>query len=489
MSFIKIAIVFFILYLGISQITSVYANISTQNYENEPTHPNPPSYSAASVVLIEASTGMILYSSSGNEIKYPASITKIMTALIVLEQATNFDERIPFSDRAISETPRYSSHIAMDVGETLTVEQALYALMLPSANEVSLALAEHISGSIEEFVELMNHRAQSLGANDTFFVNPSGLPGAGHVTTAYDMALIMREAVQHPLFVDIIRTRRFDIPPTERQPETRALRNTNRLIHEGPLFNEAVVGGKTGWTNAAGHTLVTYAEQDGRRLIVSVLGGDSPGTFTDTNALLDYGFNLPFKPTQIFDASINTPSVPIFTDENGSRTEVDRITLSARNNIYLDLPAGFDYSLLRYEFVIPQGLAPPIEEGTVLGNVAVYIENFRIGNAPLLATMPVLDNAATFENAANYATGGSLQYIPEYYQDLYLDSTPENTVYYDYLPPIWASEFFLTFAVPLAISGITLLISLIIYFARRKNRMRRKLHARYARYPQYYRYK
>jgi len=486
---IKIIIAFFILYLGLSQITSVYANNSTLFYENQLIHPEPPSYSAASVVLIEASTGMVLYSTGGDEIKYPASITKIMTALIVLEQTTNFDERILFSERAIADTPRHTAHIAMDVGETLTVEQALYALMLPSANEVSLALAEHIAGSVEEFVELMNRRAHSLGANNTYFVNPSGLPGAGHVTTAYDMALIMREAVQHPLFVDVIRTRRFDIPPTERQPEIRALRNTNRLIQEDPHFNQAVVGGKTGWTNAAGHTLVTYAEQNGRRLIVSVLDGNSPGTFVDTNALLDYGFNLPFEATQIFDASINTPAVPIFTEVDGSRTEIGRVTLQASDNIYFDLPSGFDYSLLRYEFVIPQGLAPPIEEGAVLGNVAVYVENFRIGNAPLLATQPVLEYTAASGTSTNYITGGGLQYIPEHYQGLYLDGNTESTGYYEHLSPIWADEIFLTFAVPLAISGITLLVSLIIYFAKRKDRMRRKLHARYARYPQYYRYK
>jgi len=436
---------------------------------------------------MEASTGMILYSTNADEIKYPASITKIMTALIVLEHTTDFDERISFSDRAVFSIPRNSSHIAMDVGETLTVYEALYGLMLESANEVSLALAEHVAGSIEDFVDLMNRRARALGAYNTYFANPSGLPGAGHVTTAYDMALIMREAIRHPLFVDIIRARRFDIPPTERQPDVRALRNTNRLIHEGPLFNESVIGSKTGWTTAAGHTLVTYAQHNGRRLIVSVLGGDTPGTFIDTTALLDYGFAIPFEPTQIFDAAANTPSVPVFQTIADTRTEVGRVPLKARDNIYFSLPPQFDTSLLRYEFFIPQGLAPPIEEGTVLGSVAVYIDNFRAGSASLRATVSVPEYIpASVETLETYAIEGSGAYAPSYQNLDFYSYGNEN---YDYVASFWTREILLTLTVPIAVSAITLIISLVVHFAKRKSRMRRKLHARYARYPDYYRYK
>ena len=477
----KFLIAFLILYLGLCQITSVYAHIYAEEVAERPS----PSYSAASVVLIEAYTGTVLYAANAREIKYPASITKIMTALIVLDHTTDFDERISFSDRAISMTPRYSSHIAMDVGETLTVYEALYALMLPSANEVSLALAEHVAGSIEEFVDLMNRRAQSLGANDTYFVNPSGLPGAGHVTTAYDMALIMREAVQHPLFVDIIRTRRFDIPPTERQPEVRALRNTNRLIHEDPLFNASVIGSKTGWTNAAGHTLVTYAVQDGRRLIVSVLGGDSPGTFVDTTALLEHGFQLPFEPAKIFDAAANVPTVPIFQTTEGMRTEVGRLPLRASDNIYFDLPPGFDTSLLRYDFSIPQGLAAPIEAGAVLGSVSIYVQNFRVGSASLLAEKSVSESIA--EPVAVTPTplaqaGASVAYVPQYYPAYYLYDGDDEI-------PFWENEIVLTLIVPIAMSVVMLMTSLVVHLAKRKKRMRKKLHARYARYPEYYRYK
>lgn len=473
----KITIALLLLYLGFVQNTSVLANVYEENLHFTP----PPTYSAASVVVMDAATGMILYSSSGEEPKYPASITKIMTALITLEHITDFDERITFTQRAISDTPRYSSHIAMDVGETLTVYEALYAIMLPSANEVSVALAEHISGSVEEFAELMNRRAASLGAHNTHFVNPSGLPGEGHVTTAYDMALIMREAITHPLFVDIIRARRFDIPPTERQPEVRAIRNTNHLIQEGPHFNPSVIGGKTGFTNAAGHTLVTYARQDGRSLIVAVLGGNNPGTFVDTTALLAYGFAVPFETTQVFAAADNTPTVPIFQEVEGVRREIGRLPLMASNNMYFDLPYGFNQGKLRHSFSIPQGLVPPIAEGDVLGSVSVYIQNFRIGNALLRATKSV--DEYTFAPAAEesellVSNTQNLPYVPIY-----------ETAQYPAYPPLWQYDFFLTFAIPLVLSVTTLLISVIIYFAKRKNRMRKKLHTRYARYPHYYRYK
>jgi len=482
----KFTIAILLLYLLVAQISSVYA-ISAEIPEiplpEAAIEDIPPlSYASASVVLMEASTGVVLYATEGDYIRYPASITKIMTALIVLEHAEDLGERIEFSERAVFSIPRDSSHIAMDVGETLTIYEALYGLMLASANEVSLALAEHIAGSIENFVDLMNRRAQALGAIDTYFVNPSGLPSPGHVTTAYDMAIIMREAVRHPIFVDIIAARRFDIMPTERQPQTRELLNTNRLIQPGTHFNESVIGGKTGWTNIAGHTLVTYAEQDGRRLIVSVLGGESPGTFTDTTALLNFGFSMPFEPVQIFNAAAYTPTVPLYQDIDGTRTEIGRVVLRAADDIYFNLPTGFDTSLLRYNLSVPQALAPPIEEGTILGRVSVYIQNFRIGEAPLMAA----------EAASVYIPSA----IP---QPLIADTTLSNQpalhldyeTAYSYSPgmSLWSQEYTLIFAVPIGISAVTLLISLILFTINRKKRSRRALHARYARYPQYYRYK
>lgn len=476
----KFLFILLTLYLGLCQITSLYAE---ELYELAPSREKP-AYSADSVVVMDVSTGAILYSSAGDEILYPASITKIMTALLVLEHTHDLDERVEFSDRAVFSIPRNSSHISMDVGETLSVYEALYGLMLSSANEVSLALAEHVAGSIEAFVELMNRRAQALGATDTHFVNPSGLPGAGHVTTAYDMAIIMREAVRHPLFVDIISARRFDIPPTERQASSRELLNTNRLIHPGQHFNESVVGGKTGWTTAAGHTLVTYARQDGRSLIVSVLGGNSPGTFVDTTALLAYGFAFPFESVQIFNADAYTPSVPIYQTVGNTRMEIGRVTLRADENLYFDLPQGFDPAQLRYNLSVPEGLAAPVEERAVLGRVTVYVQDYRIGDIALLSTETVAVYVPTMDVA--HSEGGSIAYTAIPYELPYSYGSA-----YEYLAaPLWENEYVRMMAIPIAVSIVTLVVSLTAFIIKSKRRRaRRMLHNRYARYPEYYRYR
>ncbi|MCL2407999.1 MAG: serine hydrolase [Oscillospiraceae bacterium] len=250
-----------------------------------------PMYMAGSATVMEAVTGEVLYGAEQHTTRYPASVTKIMTALLVLEHTEDLSELITFSESAV-DIPWYASRMGMQAGDTMTVSDALYALMLVSANEVAWALAEHVSGSIEEFVDQMNLRAESLGARNTRFVNPCGLPGTDQYTTSYDMALIMREAIRHPVFTRIIATTHAYIPSAESYADPRPIRNTNRLIqHDSPEFNELVTGGKTGFTNAAQHTLVTYAEWEGRSIIVSVLYVPHRGAiFSDTATLLAHVF-------------------------------------------------------------------------------------------------------------------------------------------------------------------------------------------------------
>jgi len=251
--------------------------------------PGSPMYMAGSVTVMDAQTGAVLFESEQHTTRYPASVTKIMTALLVLEHVDDLSELITFSETAVA-IPWYASRMGMQAGDTMTVYDALYALMLVSANEVAWALAEHVSDSFDEFVDQMNLRAASLGAVNTRFANPCGLPGEGQYTTSYDMALIMRAAMQNPVFNRIIATPSADLPPTESHDTPRSMRNTNRLIHpDGPEFNNRVIGGKTGFTNAAQHTLVTYAELDGRAVIVSVLYVPHRGAiFSDTSALLEH---------------------------------------------------------------------------------------------------------------------------------------------------------------------------------------------------------
>jgi len=446
-----------------------------------------PSYTAASVVLMDASTGLVLYSNDATELHYPASVTKIMTALIVLENISDLSERIEFSYNSVFSIPRNSSHIYMDVRETLTVYEALYALMLASANEVSIALAEHVAGSVEEFVDLMNRRAFALGARDTHFVNPSGLPATGQVTTAYDMALIMREAVRHPVFVETISTRTYMIPPTERQPLERPLRNTNHMIHQGLHFNENVIGGKTGFTNVAQHTLVTYAEFNGRRLIVSILRGGNPGIFNDTNALLRFGFEIPFEEVTVFENERYTPTIPVYQNINGSTIEIGRVIIRADNDITFNLPYGFDRSEIRYELSIPEKLTPPVIAGEVLGRVSVYAQNLRVGEQNLIArnTVSHYIPSSSPDHAESLTFLQPSEYLPYMYQ-------PE---YYEYVdnPHYWIMDYLITFMIPLALTGVMLAIATVAFMTRKQRRAKRMFkgkQSRYvSRYGSYYRYK
>ncbi|MCL2385945.1 MAG: D-alanyl-D-alanine carboxypeptidase [Defluviitaleaceae bacterium] len=471
-----------LLYLLVVQITSVYAQEVTEIRQM----PSPPRYTAGAVVLIDADTGLILYGHEENTPMYPASITKVMTALVVLEHATDLSERIRFCDYAVWSIPRNSSHIYMDVGETLTIYEALYALMLESANEVSVALALHVAGSVENFADLMNRRAASLGAYDTNFVNPSGLAARNHTTTAYDMALIMREAVLNPIFRNIVSTVRFDIPPTERQADTRHLLNSNRQMRAGPFYNEYVIGGKTGFTPAAGNTLVTYAYHDGRRLITTVLAGEGTGAFNDTTELLNFGFELPMETVTIFDSSAYSIAIPVYQEINGTETEIGRVRLMSDIDLRFDLPPDWSHSWLRYDLSVPERLEPPVLRGTPFGRVAVYVQNIRVGEVPLTSRDAVFAYVPVTEETA-YA---------------YANLTPSYAAYYDQPEPdgiqifsgrleFLNNEYIVTLAIPLTISTLTLIFALVALATRRKRRLRRTLRSRPARFTKYphYRYK
>ena len=445
----------------------------------------PPRYNSSAVVVMDADTGLVLYGNKHHTPLYPASITKIMTALIVIEHIHDLNERIQFSHNAIWSIPRNSSHIAMDEGETLTIYQALFGLMLSSANEVSIALAEHVSGSVEGFVEKMNAKASMLGAHNTYFVNPSGLPDEGHVTTAFDMALIMREAVTHPLFVDIISTRRFDIPPTERQEAERSLLNTNRLIHPGSYFNDWVVGGKTGFTNAARHTLVTYAQYEDRRLIISTLKAEAGDNFRDTLALLSFGFSMPFEERRVFEASSYIRMVPVYQDINDSPLNIGYVTMQADQDLYFMLPVDFDIRDLRYDLTIPERISPPVQAGDMLGNVRVYVQDIFAGDVVLTAQNHVLALPSS-ENESNEWVGGGdqLGFVSPGYQTGV--NYPNLTVY---PPNIWTNEHFQRLALPIVIVAVMLIVSLIAILTSRKRHKRKITLNRFVRYYGNYKYR
>lgn len=270
--------------------------------------PQGPEVACETAVLMEADSGLVLYDKGMNELRYPASITKILTALLAIENCS-LDSQVTFSETAVAaELVAGSSTINMQVGEVITVKDCLYGLMVQSANEVAIQLAETVSGTEAAFAELMNQRAAEIGCKNTHFSNASGLPDENHYTTAYDMALIFREALKNDTFREVIGTQTYYIPATNMTATERRLHTHHPLFaEESPEHYEGCIGGKSGSTEAAGKTLVTGAEQNGVTYLVVVMkGADMAPNCLDTTNLFNYGYQN-FEKKQLNEGSIILP--------------------------------------------------------------------------------------------------------------------------------------------------------------------------------------
>ncbi|MEY8353676.1 serine hydrolase [Lachnospiraceae bacterium 54-53] len=249
-----------------------------------------PEIQSEGAVLLDAADGTLLFSQNGDTRYYPASITKLMTALLVAEKC-GLSDTVTFSKTATTNLESGAVTLGLVEGDKLTVEQCLYGLMLKSANEVANGLAEHAGGSISGFSALMNARAKELGCTGTNFVNPNGLNNSGHYTTPRDMALIARAAFQNDTVRKVTSTLTYQIPATKKA-SARTITMGHKMLNSGDSrYYPGVIGGKTGYTSLAGNTLVTCAEKNGVRLIAVVMKSKSTH-YADTKALLDYGFAL-----------------------------------------------------------------------------------------------------------------------------------------------------------------------------------------------------
>ncbi|MCL2774960.1 MAG: D-alanyl-D-alanine carboxypeptidase [Oscillospiraceae bacterium] len=284
--------------------------------------PDTPQMKSEAVVLMDGDTGQVLFQKNMHEKLYPASITKIMTALLALENC-KMTGTITMSHDAVFSIGNDSSSIALDVGEQLTVEQALYALAIASANDAANGIAELVSGNMDDFAKLMTARAKELGALDTNFVNAHGLPDENHYTTAYDMARITMAAIKIPEFVKIFGTISYEIPPTNKQTEPRDLNRPNSML-KGQYKYDGVIAEKTGWTGDAGYTYMAVAKRGGRTLIAVVMKSPTEvARWDDTGALFDYGFGDLIQVSY----SANELSKKQYTVESadGSKTDMDLI--------------------------------------------------------------------------------------------------------------------------------------------------------------------
>jgi len=248
------------------------------------------SIKSETAILIDGDTGQVLFEKEIHKKMSPASITKVMTGFLALENA-ELDDLITISRDAIYSIERNSSHIALDTDEELTLENALYALAITSANDAANGIAEHVGGTMEGFASLMNARAKEAGAIHTNFTNAHGLPDPDHYTTVYDMAMITRAAIQTPHFAEIFSTRVYEMPPTNKQQEPRTFWRKSALI-VGRNQYDGSIAEKTGYTTDAQHTFAAAAQRDGRTLIAVVMkSSGSKDKLEDTTALFDYGFS------------------------------------------------------------------------------------------------------------------------------------------------------------------------------------------------------
>lgn len=343
--------------------------------------PQAPEIASESGILIEPESGTILYAKNATEALYPASTTKLMTALLTLENCS-LDEIVTYSSTAVLSLEPGSSHIGLRVGEQLTVRDSLYGLLLPSANEVANGLAELVSGSIEAFAEKMNGRAAELGAVNTHFTNANGLHDDSHYTCAYDLALIMQACIQIPTFVEI------DSAPTYVRPADSLLNkeipmgSTHKMMRENTeYYDPDVICGKTGWTQQAGRCLVTYAERDGLSLICVVMKSEEPHQYQDTKSLLDYGFNN-FKKMR---ASENDPD---FEQGKGSsasplklpQESISLATLSSDSSLVMPNEISFDQ------------LDKTISEENGQSVITYSLEGYTLGSAALIPSAQTVTN-------------------------------------------------------------------------------------------------
>lgn len=289
------------LILSLASVSSVFVTGREvfAKQEKWPEGPAESSLRAESACLMDLKTGQVLYNKNMNRRQYPASITKVMTSLLAVENCS-LGEMVHFSSDAVYGIEPGSAHIACEVDEELTVEQCLYGMMLSSANEVCLAIAEHVSGSKEEFAKLMNEKAKELGCKNTHFTNPNGLHESEHYTSAYDMCLIARGAWQYEEFRKVTGTKYYTMAKTNKKKEERYLLNNHQMLYGWKIPGyeyEYCVGGKTGFTDQSLNTLVTYAKKGDMELVAVVMRDCSPlnsstmNEYTDTKAMIEFGFS------------------------------------------------------------------------------------------------------------------------------------------------------------------------------------------------------
>lgn len=362
--FITLIILILVLYLA----PYAFASVNESDLE----------ITSEAALLVDSNTGKILYGKNEKEKKYPASTTKLLTAILTIENC-NLNDTVIVDYESISLVPSGYAVAALQVGEELTVEQLLKVLLVHSANDAANVLAKHVAGSIESFSSMMNTKANEIGCTNSHFVNPNGKHDNDHYTTAYDLALIMNYCMKNPTFRNLASSKSCIIPKTNKYEE-RIYTNTNQLLTvdtrevASNYYYKYAIAGKTGYTTEAKNCLVSVANKDGLELICVILGAGKTSNglsarFIETKKIFEYGYNT-YATRKL--------------REKGAIAEQIEIKNATKETKDLDLLISDDITVLirqsqlndeiTPEITLNENLSAPISEGSIVGTIKYNVE-------------------------------------------------------------------------------------------------------------------
>lgn len=414
---------------------------------NIPGWPEGPKVMAETAIVMDMDTEEILYAKGIDEKRAPASTTKILTAMLAIEKVP-FETQITFTDE-VNNIEAGSTHIGIKPGETLTMKDCAYAILLASANEVSSGVAEYIGTTVPAFVDMMNQRAKELGCTNTHFVNANGLYDENHYTTAKDLAIIAKAAFQNETFREVVKTPYYIVPKTNITDEERWLNNHHKMILQGSEYYEGCLGGKTGYTEKAGNTLVTYAERNGRKLVCALLADvNIVAQYTDTKALLDYGFDS-FQRLDTTAVSLS----PAKSDKLGKQLEEKGLLSTALETTSISVPKELTEELT-YKTTLENNML----------NIDYYYGKQQIGSSSMQASDEILKVSQELSPKEVTKTDASVSPNP---------TKDSNTSEKDNILPSWKY-----IALFLLITGILFYIVVLIVNIKRSIKRRKRKKAR-----------
>ena len=341
---------------------------------------------AKASLMIELNSGKIIYQDKAKTKNYPASVTKILTAIIVLENC-KLDDVATVSKSAISQIPEAYVVAPLFVGEKIKIEDLLYALMLKSANDAAYVLAEHVGGTVEGFANMMNKKAEELGCKNSHFVNPNGIHNNNHYTTAYDMYLISKYAMENEEFVKIVSTYKYALPATNKYSnKDRIMENTNDFINPNSKYYDKNVNGiKTGTTNQAGNCLITDVSKNDFEIITVVLGAETKDSkFSETSKMINYMFdNYTYTKVHKKGDIIKNIEVEKATKETKNLNIIISDDIITMNNINIKV------NEIEPEIVLNENIVAPIYKGQELGTIKYTVDGLEY-DAKLLAQNDVI---------------------------------------------------------------------------------------------------